>query len=93
MSFLDNSQATIWEDDYIGGLLPRGQTFDEDKLMDDFARAIGFNTRVVAFYYDKVEYKEEIKLLNDCALYLSNRYNLRIAIVTDQKLITKMKKS
>ena len=51
--------------------------------MDEFARAIGFNTRVVAFYYDKAEYSEEIQILKDTALYAANRYNLRIAIVTD----------
>jgi len=93
MNFLDNSMSTIYERDYSGGLLKSGMTFDDEKRMDDFARAIGFNTRVVAFYYDKEEYAEEIKLLKDVGLFLSNRYNLRIAIVTDQKLITKMKKS
>lgn len=53
----------------------------------------GFNTRVLAFFYDKNEYKEEIHLLRQAALYLSNRYNLRIGVVTDQRLVTKMKKS
>ena len=61
--------------------------------MDELAKAIGFNTRVVAFFYDKSEYGEEIKLLKDVALYLSNRYNLRIGLVTDERLVTIMKKS
>ena len=56
MSFLDNSKSELWEDDYRGGLISKGLAFDEDKLMDAFARAIGFSTRVVAFYYDKAEY-------------------------------------
>ena len=83
MSFLDNSKSDIWEDDYSGGLLAKGMSFDDKKLMDNFAKAIGFSTRVVAFYYDKAEYSEEIQLLKDTALHASNRYNLRVAIVTD----------
>lgn len=93
MSFLDNSSATIWHEDYSGGLLTKGNSFDENRLMDNFSEAIGFNTRVVAFFFDKAEYQEEIKILKDVATHLSNRYNLRIATVTDNKLIQKMKKS
>ena len=54
---------------------------------------MGYSTRVVAFFYDKQEYDEEIKILKDVALFLTNRYNLRIGIVTDERLVTKMKKS
>ena len=60
--------------------------------MDDLAKLMGFNTRVVAFFYDKSEYADEIRLLRDVAQFMSNRYNLRIAMVTDQRLVTKMKK-
>ena len=52
---------------------------------------MGYNTRVVAFFYDKTEYKEEIKLLKKAAAKLSNRFNLRIGIVTDNNLIVQMK--
>ena len=56
LRFLDNSKSELWEDDYSGGLLAKGLSFDDSKLMDNSAKAIGFNTRVVAFYYDKTEY-------------------------------------
>ena len=52
-----------------------------------------FNTRVVAFFYDKSEYAEEIKILRETSTYLANRYNLRIGQVTDERLVSKMKKS
>ena len=48
---------------------------------------MGFNTRVVAFFYDKAEYKEEIRILRDTATYSAMRYNLRMGIVTDRKLV------
>ena len=51
--------------------------------MNELSKMAGFNTRVLAFFYDKIEYKEEIHLLRQAALYLSNRYNLRIGVVTD----------
>jgi hypothetical protein len=54
---------------------------------------MGLNTRIVGFYYDKAEYAEEIQTLKDVALRLSNRYNLRIGLVTGEKLVTKMKKA
>lgn len=53
----------------------------------------GYNTRVVAFFYDKKEYKDEIRILSDTARHLSNRFNLRVGVVTDQRLVTKMKKT
>ena len=31
--------------------------------MDIYLKEMGYNTRVVAFFFDKAEYKEEIKLL------------------------------
>lgn len=51
-----------------------------------------FMTRVVAFYYDKEDFKDEISMLKHSAQYLSNRYNLRIGVVTDKKLIQLIKK-
>ena len=61
--------------------------------MDEYAQAMGFSTRVIAFFYDKKEYAEEIDYLRKHAIQASNRYNLRIGLVTDQKLILRMKKS
>ena len=94
MKFLDNSESSIWDEDYNGSLLPKGsESFDQGQRMDEFARQIGFNTRVVAFFFDKKEYEEEIKFLTTLSLTAADRYNLRIELVTDQKLIQKMKKS
>ena len=51
--------------------------------MDKFAAQLGHNTRVVAFFYDKKEYAEEIDRLKRLASEASDRYNLRIGLVTD----------
>ena len=42
-------------------------------------------------FFDKDEYKSEIKSLKNSAQYLSLRDNLRIGIVDDQKLIKRLK--
>lgn len=94
LSFLDNSASTIWEEDYTSGLVPKGkESFDLVKRMDEYSRQIGFNTRVIGFYFDKKEYGEEIDRLAKLGITGSDRYNLRIGVVTDPKLIQRMKKS
>ena len=54
---------------------------------------MGINTRVIAFIYDKSDFAEEIKLLTNAGRYLSNRYNLRIGIVKDDKLVRRMRET
>ena len=73
--------------------MAKGDSFDQDKSMQKVLEEGGFNTRVVAFFYDKDDFKPEIEMLKHTGKYLANRYNLRIGIVTDKKLITRMKKS
>ena len=51
--------------------------------MDKFSIQLGFNTRVVAIFYDKKEYAEEIDRMKRLASEASDRYNLRIGLVTD----------
>jgi hypothetical protein len=93
MSFLDTESNKIWEGDFSGGLLAKDDSFDQDKNMQEVLEEGGFNTRVVAFFYDKDDFKPEIEMLRHTGRYLANRYNLRIGMVTDKKLITRMKKS
>ncbi|CAI2361603.1 unnamed protein product [Moneuplotes crassus] len=49
-------------------------------------------TRVIAFINDKRDFADEIKQLKDTALLFSGREDLRVAKVTDKKLVTKYKK-
>ena len=56
--------------------------------MDNYLKEFGLNTRVVVFFYDKGEFKEEIKFLRHFATKLANRYNLRIGIVNGRDLVT-----
>ena len=60
--------------------------------MNVYLREMRHNTRVVAFFSDKDEYRDEIKILKFYATILANRYNLRIGIVTDKHLVKLMKK-
>ena len=53
---------------------------------------LGYNTRVVAFFYDEEEYEDEINNYIYAGKHLSQRLNLRLAMVTDKKLIKKLKK-
>ena len=50
-----------------------------------------YKTRVIGIFYDKADYKEEIKNFKAAARYLSSRDNLRIGYIDDMKLIKKLK--
>lgn len=87
--FLDTSEPGMYADDYKKGLL------SNDLIMKNFngyVQNIGYATRVVAMYYGKDEYEDEIRALTSVAERLSPRMNLRIAIVTDKDLINQMRK-
>ena len=90
LEFLETAPKTYPKSDFEGGLLATNQTMIDTGRMDTLVSEAGFNTRVVAFFYDKTEYKEEIKQLKRTAAYLAQRFNLRIGIVTDQKLVNRM---
>jgi len=95
INFLETRPPTqVWDDDYSGHLFNKNEYLYEKRgIMDTLLEDMGYNTRVVAFYYDKEEYSEDIKLLKEYAQHLSNRMNLRIGMVTDPKLVVRMKKA
>ena len=76
--------------DYQDGILNKGLKFE--KNVDHYVRWLGKHTRVVAFYHGKEEYKDDINQLRKVAERNANRLNLRIAYVTDMRLISKLKK-
>ena len=84
MSFLEN-KPEFYSTDYQDGILTKGHKFE--KNYDHFVKELGKNTRVVAFYYGKEEYKDDISELRKVAEKNSQRLNLRIAYVTDTHLI------
>ena len=49
------------------------------------------HTRVIAFFHDKNEYKNEFKLFTAAAQKLVKRDDLRIAYVTDKNLVKSFK--
>ena len=61
--FLDTTSNTIWDEDYSGSLLKdKTKEFDQDRIMDKYLQEIGYNTRVVAFFTNKSDFREDIKL-------------------------------
>lgn len=89
MDFLDTSEPGIYADDYKKGILSKDVIM---KNFNGYVQSIGYATRVVAMYYGKDDYEDEIKALTSVAERLSPRMNLRIALVTDKDLINKIKK-
>ena len=83
------NKPEFYSGDYKDGIMNKGLSLQN---RDVFVRSLGHNTRVVAFFFGKDEYKDEINDLKRVAEHLSNRVNLRIAIVTDTHLISKLKK-
>ena len=58
LEFLDN-QPTIWREDHTNTLVVKDKALDAGNT-DNYIKLIGYNTRVVAFWYDKDEWKEEV---------------------------------
>ena len=83
MDFLETQPATMWEDDFFEGLINRGVELPFQEVMNSQLQEIDYNTRLVGFFYEKKEYKEEIQIFKNNMQYLSNRLNLRAGIVTD----------
>mmetsp|Transcript_4711 Transcript_4711/g.4395 ORF Transcript_4711/g.4395 Transcript_4711/m.4395 type:complete len:98 (+) Transcript_4711:579-872(+) len=85
-SFFESDK--VWQGDYQTKFLTKGKDLP---LFDDYYSTLKHKTRVVAFIFDKSEYKDEVKYLKSAARYLSSRENLRMGIVDDVKLIKKFK--
>jgi len=65
-----------------GEMIPQNEQYQNYRL----------KTRLVCFFYDKDEFKEEIKNLKQGARKLSGRSSLRVAMVTNSKLVKQLKK-
>jgi hypothetical protein len=88
--FLNTSNEHQWSGDLNGPLFKKAAA-DKIPILENYAD-LTFKTRVVCFFFDKGEYKEDIQRLRDDARKLALRSNLRIAQVTDNKMIKRMKK-
>jgi hypothetical protein len=66
LAFLDTQSETLWRDDYtVGGKglykhLDPAETTWRPENIDGAVKELGYNTRVVAFFYDEEEYEYEI---------------------------------
>ena len=93
--FFNARLQRVWKDDYTTGSgLTKHLESDEWSLpnIDHKILDSGYNTRVIAFYYDPEEAEDEIEHFTFASEYQAKRHNLRIGIVTDGHLIKKMKK-
>lgn len=64
--------------------------WEEYQLGKDYKSEI-YKTRVIAFIYNQDDFDEEIKSLRVAAKKSLRRINLRIALVTDTRLIKQYK--
>lgn len=81
--FIDHEE---WQEDtpfYKNGYIELGE-----QVYSYFSKV----TRVIALISDKTEYKEEISMISDDARELTKREDLRIAKVTNPKLVAEFKK-
>lgn len=72
--------------------LPTGTVLSSDLHLGDIYSSKKFKTRVIACVYNKGDYEEELNEIRSAARKSANRFNLRIAIVTDPRLVKSLKK-
>ena len=61
LQFLD-TKPQIWAGDHQGSLVVKDKSLENGET-DEYLRTIGFNTRAVAFWYGKDEWREEMQAL------------------------------
>jgi hypothetical protein len=86
----DGELPDFWQPDYNTTFLSQ-LGMDRVPRINDHWASHTHRTRVICFLYDSNEYKEELKNLRRDAKSVSTRENLRIAVVTNQRLVKKMK--
>ena len=57
LAFLEN-KPELYQPDYVGGIINKGGMMERN--IDHYVKWLGKNTRVVAFFYGRDEYKDEI---------------------------------
>ncbi len=80
----------FWENDYNTTFLRQLGPGAIPQISEHW-RSHTHRTRVVCFIYDTKEYKEEVQNLKRDAKVVSTRENLRVGLVTNQRLVKKMK--
>ena len=56
LGFLDNYENQVIESDFTGGIVGKGTNFDSKRVINGYLKDMRFNTRVIAFFYDKSEF-------------------------------------
>lgn len=90
VDFMEPNQQHQSLADLVGPLFSN-LTLNKVPINRNYKKLI-LKTRVVCFFYDENEYSEEIQDLEAAARKLSYRNNLRVAKVTDPKVIKHTKK-
>jgi hypothetical protein len=83
-----NGGDAIFSKDYLAPLFKKAKNQESLKAemsqqFSDHYATLPFQTRVVVFFYDADEYKDEMLNLKEGARFSSTRENLRIAYVSD----------
>ena len=90
VEFFSTADSSLYKGDLSGPLFKKA-TSDKIPPLEAY-ESLRLKTRVICFYYDKDDYKDEIKQFRMDARKLSTRSNLRIGLVTDRKVIKALKK-
>jgi hypothetical protein len=78
VEFLDTESKTTWKNDMkVGDGIYSGLSEDNStwkpKNVDHNIAEIGYNTRAIAFFFDKDEYKDEMKDWSHASIHLAQR--------------------
>mmetsp|Transcript_16561 Transcript_16561/g.28176 ORF Transcript_16561/g.28176 Transcript_16561/m.28176 type:complete len:297 (+) Transcript_16561:287-1177(+) len=82
--FLDQKKEWVEKSKFIKGAA-------EDLVMGDAYKRLQFKTRVIAFFYSKQDYDEELNAVRDVARRLARREQFRIALVSDPEIIKSLR--
>lgn len=72
--------------------MPTGIELEDRLLLGETYQNFTFKTRVIIFIFNKGDYDEELEGVKLAARKSANMLNLRIALVTDHRLVKRLKK-
>jgi hypothetical protein len=73
-------------------MMPTGIKLRPELLLEEIYKKFQFKTRVVVAIYNKGDYDEELQTIKEVARRSAHMHSLRIGLVSDPKLVKKLKK-
>ena len=73
-------------------MVPKGTEIRSELMLDDTYQNLIYKTRIIVFIYNKGDYDEELDGIREDARKSALMLNMRIALVSDPKLVKRLKK-